>query len=257
MPIWNPSSCKAPRQAARYARIKYLALGLIGFCLSAWGSSLQVSPLRIDLNEKQRIEIVSLKNRGDEPIHLQLEIKRWRQINGKNIYSNTHEILVTPPIVSITPNKEQIIRVGLINPSDSIQELSYRLYITEIPEKQISHQPGGEVRITSKIGIPIFVNSSVYKIVKPIWRCQAKKQNQHLNLSLSNLSNEHIKILSLMIKTNLNSPAIINSQEVRYILPKQTLNWSFPLSGTAVDSTSFVVEADTNKGRLSTIVKDL
>lgn len=229
-------------------------LVLIGFSFSAWGSSLQISPLRIDLNAKQRIEIVTLTNRDDEPLNLQLGIKRWRQSNGNDSYSDTHEILVTPPIIRIAPNKQQIIRVGLIRSADFSQELSYRLYVTEIPGRQISPQAGGEVRIISRIGIPIFVNANVDATAKINWRWQAKKQGQNLYVSLNNLGNQHIKILGLLVKTSVDSEAFISNQEVRYVLPKQMIAWILPLPNIAKNSTSFLIEANTNKGWLSTTV---
>ncbi len=231
--------------------LKFFIVGLCCLSLSALGSSLEISPVRVELNAKQRIEVITLVNRGDAPITLQSQIKKWQQTAGKDVYSMTTDLLVTPPIVTIQPNKAQVLRVGLKAVASPQQELSYRLFITEIPQKQISAEQTSKIRIVSRIGIPIFVTSTTAG--KSAWNWQARREDQNLELSLNNPSNRHIKLNNLTIR-GADKVILFHSGQAQYVLPRQTVQWSFPLPKTSAAPQNFFIEAITDKGRLSSQV---
>ena len=62
---------------------------------------------------------------------------------------------MSPPIATIAPDKEQIIRVGLRRAPDKERELSYRLFLQEVPAPP---KPGFQgLQVALRVGLPVFV----------------------------------------------------------------------------------------------------
>src|SRR5258708_1161321 len=98
-------------------------------CSTAYATELSISPVRLDLAAEHPIASLTLTNSGNQPTIFQITPKKWTQSNGKNLLTNTDEILVTPPIVTILPNSSQVIRVGLMVNPDNNSETSYRILL--------------------------------------------------------------------------------------------------------------------------------
>ena len=95
--------------------------------------SFEVNPIRVDLAPQERSAALTVKNNGAESVVVQVSVLAWSQQDGRDVLSPTNEVLVSPPIATIAPDKEQIIRVGLRRAPDKERELSYRLFLQEVP----------------------------------------------------------------------------------------------------------------------------
>ncbi len=57
---------------------------------------------------------MTVRNDGDDAVVIQASLLSWAQDeSGQDVYTPTNEALVTPPIMTIPPGGEQIVRVGL------------------------------------------------------------------------------------------------------------------------------------------------
>lgn len=91
-----------------------------------------ISPTVVDLNSTQKIVTITFINDTGREINIQSSGLIWKQVNGKDTYSPTNDLIVVPAIVTIPGGKSQNFRVTkrVLDGADS--ELSYRLYLEDI-----------------------------------------------------------------------------------------------------------------------------
>src|SRR5919197_3432502 len=122
---------------SRLNRNRYFAfVACFGYLLcSAWAhaGSLQVSPLRLTLSSAQTIDAITVHNSGSDSMVVQVQAFTWSQEDEQDIYIPTKEILANPPIFSLPAGGSQILRIGLRREPPQQRELSYRLYLQQIP----------------------------------------------------------------------------------------------------------------------------
>jgi len=107
----------------------------------------EIDPVRIDLSPEQQTAAITLKNGSDQPTSIQIQAVAWSQTEGKDVYIPTKELLVSPPIVTIAPKAEQIIRVALRRQADATNELTYRINLQELPVKPAPGFTGVQVSL--------------------------------------------------------------------------------------------------------------
>src|SRR4051812_25084224 len=96
--------------------------------------SFAVNPVRATLSAKQPVGSLVVQNQGSEPTVIQLETGRWAQQDGKDVYVPTKEILAPPPIFTVPAGGSQIVRVGMRRAAEPGRELTYRLFLQEVPQ---------------------------------------------------------------------------------------------------------------------------
>ena len=102
-------------------------------------ASLNISPLRVELSGDHDKDVIRITNQESSTKSYQVEVVSWSQTDEKReVYSPTEDILAVPPLFTMNPGEDQIIRVGLLTDPDSSTEQSYRLFITELapPEEE-------------------------------------------------------------------------------------------------------------------------
>src|SRR6185312_9864851 len=121
---------------------------------TALAGSFTVNPVRLTLSATQAVAAVTVKNVGDEATVVQLETSSWTQHDGQDVLTSSSEILATPPIITIPPGASRIIRVGLRRAPDPQRELTYRLFLREVPPPEPLAQ---SLRVALLISMPVFV----------------------------------------------------------------------------------------------------
>ena len=91
-----------------------------------------ISPTVIDINSTQKIVTLTFVNDTGREINIQSSTLIWKQVNGKDTYSPSNDLIVVPAIVTIPGGKSQNFRITkrILDAADS--ELSYRLYLEDI-----------------------------------------------------------------------------------------------------------------------------
>ena len=100
-------------------------------------TDLGVSPVRVTLSDKQKMGTLTVRNNGAEPVPMQLEVLNWSQEEGNDVFTPTRELIVNPPIFTIPAGGSQLIRVGLRRAPDAQRELTYRIFLQELPPPPI------------------------------------------------------------------------------------------------------------------------
>ncbi len=205
-------------------RLSQAACGLaffMGAVFAATAGSFAVSPVRATLSAGQPVAALTVRNDGAEPTVVQLEVVSWSQQDGRDVYNLTREILATPPIFTLPPGGSQVVRVGLRRAPDPKREITYRLFLQEVPPPPKPDFQGLQVAL--RVGVPVFVLPPVP--AKPVLRWQVSRTPQgKLQVSLSNSGNAHIQVANIKLVPSGGEP-FPTQQVAAYVLPGQSRGW--------------------------------
>lgn len=229
------------RQAAR-------AAGWMGCVFALWsvfaaGASIEVNPVRLTLSAAQPVAALTVRNAGTQPAGLHLQVMAWTQSDAADQYVATRELLATPPIFTLAPGAVQTVRVGLRRAADPKRELAYRLYLQEIPSA--AAVDGAGVRITLRIGVPVFVPPGAP--AAPHLRWQAQRDGNAVVLHAQNTGSTHARILEL---TFLSGSRTLAKTTAAYVLAGQSWRWRFAASPMPAAGAPLRVRAKTTTGEM-------
>src|SRR5437667_4077067 len=157
----------------------------------AGAGSFQVNPIRVDMTKGATTAAITVRNDGDDAIVVQSSVVAWTQDNGQEVYTPTTEALVTPPIMTVPPGGEQIVRVGLRRGPDAQRELEYRLYLQEVPPPP---KPGFTgLQVALRVGLPVFVAPAAPGIRRLEWSAQIGPDGA-IRLAAQNTGNAHVQV---------------------------------------------------------------
>ncbi|MBP0615839.1 fimbrial biogenesis chaperone [Jiella mangrovi] len=134
-----------------------LAVGIAVSLMLAVGSgnaaSLRVSPISLDLPHGTKASSVRVWNNDRQPVTVQARIFRWTRKGGKDILSPTRDVVVSPPIATLAPGAENVIRIVRTSNRPVEGREAYRLIVDQIPDR--SHDRPGTVRILVRHAIAV------------------------------------------------------------------------------------------------------
>lgn len=206
--------------------LRRAALGLALAFAGAGGASagsFAVSPVRVTLSAQQSVGSLVVRNEAEEPTVVQLEVMSWTQQDGQDTYAATREILATPPIFTVPAGGSQTVRVGLRRAPDAQRELTYRLYLQEVPSPP---KPGFQgMQVALRIGVPVFVVPPG-DAAKPALHWQASRAaDGGLRLALTNSGNAHVQVASFRLALPGAAEPLAMQDVATYVLPGQTRSW--------------------------------
>jgi len=237
--------CRAASQVALFVGLAALALGAVA-------GSFQVNPVRVELRNGATSGAVVIRNDGAEPVVVQTSILAWAQADGKDVYSPTREALATPPVATIPPGGEQIVRVGLRRPPDRTREVAFRLYLQEIPGPP---QPGFQgLQVALRIGLPVFVDP-LTAVTRDFEWSAVRAADGQIKVMLRNRGNVHLQVYDLALRTDAAEP-IAGESQLTYVLAGETREWLLPLRRTLPVSVPMLrLNAFTDAGEIDASVR--
>jgi fimbrial chaperone protein len=141
-------------------KLEYILLGMTALAAApAEAASLQVTPILVDVAaDTAAATTVTLKNGSNKPVNTQLRVFRWTQVNGQDQYAETTDVAVSPPMVTMRPNGEYVIRVVRTNRAPIRGEESYRLVADELPDPEA--KKAGTINLLVRHSVPVFFRST-------------------------------------------------------------------------------------------------
>lgn len=135
-----------------------LALLVLAQAAGAWASTFTVNPVQLVLSGRARSALLTLKNTSAEPLRFQLGVVAWDQSpQGELVLTPTRDIAFFPRLLSLAPGEERRVRVGALVPPGTTEK-TYRLFVEELPPRETpGGEPGAQVRVLTRMGIPIFL----------------------------------------------------------------------------------------------------
>lgn len=223
----NTSMSQGPAVACRpvvkaICHAAMCAVGLLA-AMSAHAAEWEVDPVRVELSPAQQTAAITLKNMSTQATSIQVQVVKWTQVDGKDVYVSSRELLVSPPIVNIPAGGEQIIRAALRRPADPKNELSYRINLQELPPAPAPGFTG--VQVALRIGLPVFVQTEKGGAVpKMEWSIQRMPDNQ-LKVTLKNRGNAHVQVTDFSLYLPATDQSVAGEAGSKYIMAGQMHEW--------------------------------
>lgn len=135
-----------------------VGLALVGPARLASGSAFRVTPIRVDFSGSASSTLLTLINESDTDLRFQISAFNWTQnARGEMHLEPTEDIVFFPALVSLKPAEERKVRIGRTTSAGPVEK-TYRVFFEELPPLEKPAQPqGSQVRILTKIGVPIFI----------------------------------------------------------------------------------------------------
>ena len=189
----------------------------------AIAASLEIDPVRIELSPRQQTAAITIHNNSDQPTTLEFKPVAWTQVDARDVYTPTRELLISPPLVTIPAHGEQVIRAALRRPADPTKELTYRINLQELPTAPLAGATG--VQVALRIGLPVFVKPASGKAApKMEWKLM-RQPDGSLNVGFRNPGNAHIQITDFSLLNPGSNGVIAEEQGASYILAGQAREW--------------------------------
>src|SRR3712207_2535247 len=155
-----------PRKGLKALPALALCAATLTMIVSAPASagSLRVDPVKVEITADRKIGAVRVRNDEQQPVTIRGYALRWTQRDGEDVHEEVSSIVVSPPVATIPPGGEQLVRVGLRSGTGSAS--SYRLIIEEVPEAA----PGGGVQVALRLSLPLFVMQKEGALADLSWK---------------------------------------------------------------------------------------
>ncbi len=167
---------------------------ILGGQLSTALAQVAISPVRVDLSDDHTKDVIRISSQADSTVSYQVEIVSWSQTEERReIYTPTEEILAVPPLFTLEPGEEQIVRIGMLTDADPSIEQSYRMFITELAAPQEEKAQSAGVNMRLRLGVPVFVAPRALPIAT-LDHVDSKQMGNQLFMQMHNSGNTHVRI---------------------------------------------------------------
>jgi fimbrial chaperone protein len=230
----------------RVATISAIVVACLQMSVPAGAASLSVAPVIIDLPAPTSASSLRIRNDGQKPINVQVRLFRWIQKNGEDVLLPTSDVVASPPMATLKPTGENIVRVVRTSKRPVQGEESYRMLVDELPDP--SRRVSGTVVLVVRQSIPIFFSQT--DPANPAANWSVKRGEGGYKVTVTNGSAKRLKISNLTL-SNGKTTVAQRKGLVGYALGKSTVSWFLPATaGSRVSGRSVSISADSEVGRI-------
>jgi fimbrial chaperone protein len=216
--------------------------------MPASASTFNISPIRAELSGAHRTEALTIVNAGDDPVVVQIRVVSWSQKSGVEQLEDTRELLVTPPVLQIPGNSQQIIRVALRREPDPAQELTYRVIFEEVPQAAPKDFVG--LRVALRLSIPIFVAPAHGKANAELAWQSRWLPNGQLEVAATNSGSGHLQITDFEAQFP-GSLMPLRGVTSKYVLPGSRMSWTLTPPADATRQGAIPIRGHSDRGDFS------
>jgi fimbrial chaperone protein len=216
------------------------------FLFSAVGAAdgIAVNPIRLELEPGQRTGSLNITNNSAETKVLQISVMQWKQAAGESVYEPASNVIATPVLFRMPPKSRQLVRVGFVNPPATLSdELSYRVYLTEVPEQK---NEDNQVRFLLRLGIPMFFPPDKAED-RLDWQL-IHLGNGGLKLVAENRGNRHVRLQGIKLVDN--KSLLFEEQALTYLLPRSRKEWHLTPGHRLSTNKPVTLKAQSGRGML-------
>lgn len=190
----------------------------------AVASSLQISPVLVDLAGEATADKVTLRNLGDKPLNAQIRIFKWSQAGGKDVLAPTRDVVASPPIAAIAAGGEQIVRIVRVDKAPLAGEASYRLIVDQLPDQ--SRPTRSVINFTTRYSVPVFFAPVAQRAPALTWHIE--QRGSAATLVAANPGSRRVRIAELGLSGQSGTTVVSRKGLVGYVLGKSTASWDLP-----------------------------
>ncbi len=214
----------------------------------ARAGSFSIAPIRAYLSGAQRTGVFTLTNQDDAPVVVEVGVVAWSQEAGEDRLTDTHDPLVTPPVLKLAGHGDQIVRVALRRAPDAQRETAYRVILQEVPGAAPAGFSGLQVAL--RLSVPVFVAPSQGQAHADLtWEVHRTADGQ-IEVTVSNRGNGHAQIIDFEARLPGEAGAV-RGMTAKYVLPGSRANWVLKPPGTAVPAGTVRIHGHDDQGEFS------
>ena len=238
------------RRSKTLLRLLCVAMCVAG-AAPALASSFNISPIRVELAGGRRTEALTLRNADEAPVVVQVHVVAWSQRDGVDQFDATREMLVTPPVLQLPGNGEQIVRVALRGQPDRSQELAYRVVFEEVPQAAPAGFTG--LRVALRLSVPIFIAPAAGKASADLsWELHTLPDGR-LEVAATNHGSAHSQVTDFEVQpsgaADGGAPAL-RGMTGKYVLPGSRMSWVLKAQPTQGQGT-YTIHGHSDQGEFS------
>lgn len=169
------------------------------------GANLAISPIQLDLSPSAKTGTITLINKGQKDVNLQLDAKSWdMDESGKFIETETGDFLFYPKTLTIAPQQSATIRAGYTGDFPNMEK-PFRIIIDEVPEIiQAAPDSSSQVKIgldsALRLSIPVYIVPTTDIPTAQIDLAALKTTNNVLRVGVKNLTAYHVNLSKVAVK---------------------------------------------------------
>jgi fimbrial chaperone protein len=217
------------------------ALLLASFPASS--ATLGVSPVLVDITMPRTNGKLSLENRGQDHIDIQVRVFRWEKKDGRDHLVSTKDV-ASPPMARLKPGTKYTLRVVRVAKHAVHSEESYRLLIDQLPKPP--KRQGSHVSFLIRQSIPVFLSPAAAKEASVSW--SARMEDGKLMLTAKNAGERRAKLSNIKLTTREGELVMQREGLAGYVLAGSTALWEHPARGRLAPGTKLTITAQDENG---------
>jgi len=241
----------------RFCALTAMVLGLVLQAGTTAASAFKVTPVRVTFSGPSST-LLTLKNESDQPLRFQISSFVWSQdAKGAMQLTPTEDIVFFPALLSLNPGEERRVRVAATVAAKDVEK-TYRIFFEELPPLERPESSGAQVRILTKMGIPIFVAPEKANAEPSIGSVKLEKGT--LAFDVANSGNAHFALEGVKLQgVGANGEPLFDRQlEGWYVLAGMPRTYSVEIpAATCSKLRKIVIEAQTDISGKAPITKEL
>ena len=231
-------------------RLAAVALAL-GCALAARASSLQISPVLVELMPGQGASAMTLRNPGKEPIYGQVRVFRWDQSADEDQLEPSDELVASPPLIRIEPQGEQLVRLVRRDAAAVTAERNYRVLVDEVPS--LDAASGNGVNIRLRYSVPVFVEPPGPPGL-PQLSWELRRAGTQWQLRVSNTGHRRAQLAAVQVIGADGVAHEINRGLLGYVLAGRTRQWTIALDEDIAAHGPLKLRANLNAQPIETVL---
>lgn len=200
------------------------------YCCSVFAGTFSVTPVRIFMEPRDRATAITITNEGDEELVMQADLYEWKQKpDGEDDLKLTEDMFLSPPIIKMAPKSRQVVRLARLVPTQSANQITYRMIVREIPEAKPVKDV--QVQLALAFSMPVFITppGAKAKLGCSVERMAANS----VNAVCENTGNAYSHPVALVLN-NAAGDKIADNQSGGYLLPGITRRFSLQRKDGAI-----------------------
>ncbi len=209
-----------------HVRVSIAAL-LIAAAMSVQAADMQIAPTRLFFAPDERVKDITIGNPGERPLLVELQAFHWKTQSRVP----ADDVIISPPIAQIPAGESAVIRVGFRGSSSGRCEATYRLWVTEVPQKTAQGLP---VQMRTRMDLPIFRANE--RGCEPRLLAAWDPVNRQLNIN--NEGTAHTLVQELLLRY-AGGEVAVPVPTLGYVLPGSSRDFRVP-ADAGLDASSWL-----------------
>lgn len=219
---------------------------LLAAGLACHAATLDVTPISHELPPGKNALSMTVVNRGDAPVTVQMRGFDWSQDERQERLAPNDAVLISPAIVTLAPGKSQIVRALFPDgEAGALRERSHRLLIDEIPSPGEGAAP---VRLALRLSVPVFRSAKAQRPAALDWQLEAGSGR----LWARNEGGMRERVRDLELRLADGTRATLLAPATPYVLPGASRSWALAdaVRPLVKPGQPLVLSAQTDAGRV-------